>query len=375
MLYIDKYKPQRVEDPHLVGCKREYETLRKWLVNWKVGKGHMILEGGAGSGKTLLSEILMNMNTGYQCLRINTEKLQAAKDMKDDIFNFCSSYSRSMSSLIYGPKNKLLILEEDVDEKMSDILMKKSGIPVLKICASSNYKKGIDSLYESVYINRAPVESISKLLRLISKEEGREIVDKDANVIAYACNGDIRNAINILQFGIKDGKGAKDNFASDSIYECVAKLCGKGGSCNMKWEDLGKECDMMEQRYGRNCSRMIIENLGNFEFDTIGDDQKKKKKDKLGIMDKICESGSFWDRCGYGHDGDELEEMVYIMRRNGSRLVNRLCSSTSSSSTSTSSSKILELHQSDKPPDKKKRKKSGIEEEAIKEAMKKRDCY
>ena len=200
--WIEKYRPMTIND--IVYQKEVVNTLKKCIENNNLS--HLLFYGPPGTGKT--STILASAKDIYtpekykECvLELNASDERGINIIRTKVKTFSQKVIR------HKHKFKLIILDEadsmtvEAQSILRHIIEKYSSIT--RFCIICNY---IDKIIEPIisrcnkyrfYILDRP--SIVKVLKDISKKENIKLNNNVYNYIYKISNGDMRQAITILQ--------------------------------------------------------------------------------------------------------------------------------------------------------------------------------
>ncbi|KAH0787124.1 differentiation specific element binding protein [Histomonas meleagridis] len=206
-LLTEKYRPRSLGD--IIGNKGPINQLKDWLTNFsKKDKKIALISGKPGIGKSTSASLICNL-CGYTVNEFNASDVRS-KSALQEIFN-------TTDSLTFQPKeakklmNKTVLIFDEVDGMSSgdrggiatlSSFAKTTKVPIICICNNINDKK-VEPLLKvslSVSFSEPPEDKIFERLKHISTEEGIEITDEQLQLIANESKGDIRYAINSLQY-------------------------------------------------------------------------------------------------------------------------------------------------------------------------------
>ncbi|KAL0389925.1 UNVERIFIED_CONTAM: Replication factor C subunit [Sesamum calycinum] len=233
--WTEKYRPKVPND--IVGNQSLVKQLHDWLVNWneqflntgKKGKGKkqndsgakkaVLLSGTPGIGKTTSAKLVSQM-LGFQTIEVNASDSRGKADAKiqkgiggstsNSIKELVSNEALSLKMDRSQPPKTVLIMDE-VDGMsagdrggVADLIasIKISKIPIICIC-NDRYSQKLKSLvnYCLLLSFRKPTkQQMAKRLAQIAKAEGLQVNEIALEELAERVNGDIRMALNQLQY-------------------------------------------------------------------------------------------------------------------------------------------------------------------------------
>ncbi|GER53079.1 replication factor C subunit 1 [Striga asiatica] len=231
----EKYRPKVQND--IVGNQSLVTQLRDWLAHWddhflntgKKGKGKkqndnsakkaVLLSGTPGIGKTTSAKLVSKM-LGFQVIEVNASDSRGKADAKIEK-GIGGSTSNSIKELVSNeslglnmersqhPKTVLIMDEVDGMSAgdrggVADLIasIKISKIPIICIC-NDRYSQKLKSLvnYCLLLSFRKPTkQQMAKRLSQIANVEGLQINQIALEELAERVNGDIRMALNQLQY-------------------------------------------------------------------------------------------------------------------------------------------------------------------------------
>ncbi|MHA1409952.1 MAG: replication factor C large subunit [Candidatus Odinarchaeia archaeon] len=204
-LWTEKYRPKKISE--IAANKSEVQEIINWVKNWfdkPPKKRGLLLYGPPGVGKTASIYAIAN-ELSLEVLEINASDKRNAEEIKK-IVGMASEQRSLLSTKIR------IILIDEVDGVagredrggISEIIkiLKKTANPII-MTANDPWNPKLRSLREQcqlIRFKRIRTPSISKVLKKIAELEGIEIEEEAVKKIAINANGDLRSAINDLQF-------------------------------------------------------------------------------------------------------------------------------------------------------------------------------
>ncbi|KAK9750602.1 hypothetical protein RND81_02G207800 [Saponaria officinalis] len=234
MTWTEKYRPKVPND--LVGNQAIVKRLHDWLSHWdeqflssNKGKGKrkndssekkaVLMSGNPGIGKTTTAKIVSKM-LGYESVEVNASDSRGKADSKIGK-GIGGSTANSIKELISNeslganmdrsklPKTVLIMDEVDGMSAgdrggIADLIasIKISKIPIICIC-NDRYSQKLKSLtnYCEQHTFRKPTkQQMAKRLMQIANAEGLQVNEIALEELAERCNGDMRMAVNQLQY-------------------------------------------------------------------------------------------------------------------------------------------------------------------------------
>jgi len=210
LMWVEKYRPHRLED--VINQTEVKERLRP-LLEKQQQMPHLLFAGPPGSGKTTIAhivaeKILGELKSDYT-LSLNASDERGIATVRERVKVFASYSDRRE-----GVPFRLVILDE-ADEMTAPAqtalrrIMEESSrfTRFILICNySSHIIEPIQSRCAIFRFQRVGSEEVVGSLKKIAKEEKLKVTDKVLEAVYEATNGDLRQAINLLQAAATDGE-------------------------------------------------------------------------------------------------------------------------------------------------------------------------
>mmetsp|Transcript_12922 Transcript_12922/g.23961 ORF Transcript_12922/g.23961 Transcript_12922/m.23961 type:complete len:823 (+) Transcript_12922:176-2644(+) len=216
-LWVDKYKPQTVQD--LVGNKSNVDGLIQWLQTWEaihlhktrkptITKNNMqgratLLSGPPGIGKTSAATIVAK-HLGYDIFELNASDARSKKIVGAVLGDAINSGS------LVGKNTKRLVIMDEVDGMSSDdrggiqeliSIIKKSKVPIVCIC-NDRMKSSVRSLANYCFdlkFQRPRVEAVIARVAQVAAKEGFKVEENAVRELANAQQRDLRQVLGSIQ--------------------------------------------------------------------------------------------------------------------------------------------------------------------------------
>jgi replication factor C small subunit len=203
-LWVEKYRPQTTDDYVWIN-KEQKNMVTTWIKDKYIP--HMLLAGGAGSGKTTLAKVLVNELgiDSAEFLHINASRDNGVDTLRIKISNFCST----MSS---GPFKIVLLDEADyITPPAQGILrgMMEQYHESVRFILTCNYPNKIipalHSRLQTITFKRLDETDFTRRLAEILVTEGVELDADTLSLYVKICYPDLRKAINTVQMRSTSG--------------------------------------------------------------------------------------------------------------------------------------------------------------------------
>ncbi|KAJ3679192.1 hypothetical protein LUZ60_017203 [Juncus effusus] len=235
LTWTEKYKPKVPND--IIGNQSIVKQLHDWLKSWdgqflhasQKGKGKkqvdsgskkaILMSGSPGIGKSTTAKLVTQM-LGFQAIEVNASDSRGKADSKI-MKGISGSTANSIKELVnnatlnYGTdkgKNaKAVLIMDEVDGMsagdrggVADLIasIKLSKIPIICIC-NDRYSQKLKSLVNHCLLlnfRKPTKQQMAKRLMQIANSEGVQVNEIALEELADRVNGDMRMAINQLQY-------------------------------------------------------------------------------------------------------------------------------------------------------------------------------
>ena len=199
--WVEKYRPKKLDE--VVGQKHVVERLKSYVETRSVP--NQLYAGPAGVGKTSCAIALAKELFGEEGFSQNFLELNASDERGIDVVR--STIKDFARTLAFNADFKIIFLDEadaltaDAQQALRRTMEKYTK--TTRFILSCNYSSRIIEPIQSrcVVFRFTPLsdEEIKNKLKEIAKKEKLDVDEKAFDAIVYACEGDMRKAINILQ--------------------------------------------------------------------------------------------------------------------------------------------------------------------------------
>lgn len=244
-MFSEKYRPK--SSSQLLGNKGPIEQLKKWLTEYpKVSKKIALVSGPPGVGKSTAVEILCK-ECGYVVNELNASHTRS-KGAIEQLADSASSRSFQAGEQFLG--KAVLVFDEIEGISTGDRggigaivdLAKTAKVPIICICSDLSDPRFVPLTKASLSVGfvkpivKSVVEDIVKYMSWIAEAEKLNITREAIEKIVSTCDGDIRAALNALQFwGHGDSVNKKDEQLKD-VVQATLKVFSSNSSFDEKMD-------------------------------------------------------------------------------------------------------------------------------------------
>ncbi|MGC8676376.1 MAG: replication factor C large subunit [Candidatus Micrarchaeia archaeon] len=213
MLLYEKYTPYSLNG--IIGNGEAVAAIKRFGEDVLAGKKPkpILLYGPPGTGKTTAAKALASM-FGFGLILLSASDYRDADTLRKKLL------PATVSKGLFSKTN--LIVFDEIDELSSQFdkgaqgvivqILQHSRQPVLLI-ANDFWSQSISFLrayVERVEFKKLSTEEILSFIRGVAGKEGAKIDDEVLKAVAERCNGDLRAALNDLEFAMGAGPDALD---------------------------------------------------------------------------------------------------------------------------------------------------------------------
>ncbi|MEM3786023.1 MAG: AAA family ATPase [Nitrososphaeria archaeon] len=198
--WAEKYR--NIEFNMIIGNEMARKEFFEWLKNWKQEDKAVLLVGPPGTGKNT-SVYSAARQLGYYVIELNASDIRTKDALNKRLGT--SLYAKNLFN------EKRMVLFDEIDglygredygglEYINELL-DKPPLPIV-LTANDETNDNIIKLSRKVIVIRfqkVPLRLIEIYLKHICKKEGKNIDNKILHNIVGKSNGDVRNALNMLQ--------------------------------------------------------------------------------------------------------------------------------------------------------------------------------
>jgi len=206
--FVEKFRPIILDN--VLSQDMTIRALKKFIENDNMP--HLLFYGPPGTGKTstinaVINELYGVQNVQYMTMTINASDERGIEIVRNKIKPFISSYSLCNTTDNNIPSYKFVILDEaDAITQSAQKMLKKiieEYTDRARFCLICNCIKYINSALQSrcILFNFSPlnIESVSKKIISIAKENNFSITKNGIETIWKISNGDMRKVLHMLQ--------------------------------------------------------------------------------------------------------------------------------------------------------------------------------
>lgn len=204
-LWVEKYRPKRLEDVALAPAYRE--KLSGYLRDGMIP--HMLFEGPPGSGKTTVARILID-SLDCEALRLNASDERGIDVVRGKIKNFARVSSMKKFKVVF--MDEADALTDDAQDALRATM--EAFAAMTRFVLTCNYLTKITEPIQSrcqtglFHFSAMPQEEMARILKTILSSEKIGYEDADVAKHIAMCYPDMRRAISLAQQAVRSGRFA-----------------------------------------------------------------------------------------------------------------------------------------------------------------------
>lgn len=200
-IWAEKYRPTNLDT--YIGNDGIKEKIKSMISQNDVS--HLLLYGGAGTGKTTLAKIIAK-STDCDYLYINASDENNVDTVRNKIKEFASSISFKAFKLIILDEADFLTPASQAALRNIMETFSKTTRFILTCNYAERIIEPIQSRCQAFHVTPPSKKDIAVKLATILKKENIEFAKEDVATIVTSCFPDIRKCINYTQQQVIDGK-------------------------------------------------------------------------------------------------------------------------------------------------------------------------
>ncbi len=287
--WIEKYRPEKLKD--VVGQKDITARLESYVKNKTMP--NLMFSGPAGVGKTscavALAKELFSGSFQQNFLELNASDERGIDVVRETIKDFART-------LAFDSGFKIIFLDEsdaltnDAQQALRRTMEKYSR--TCRFILSCNYSSKLIEPIQSrcvVYrFNRLSAKDIEGRIKYVADEEKVHIDQKALDAIVYVAEGDLRNAVNVLQASASLGEKVTEKVvyevSSRARPEEVKRMIQLGLAG--KFLEARAALDKLMYEHGMSGEDVIVQ----LHRELVSMDEKELPgKEKIELLDKVGE--------------------------------------------------------------------------------------
>ena len=210
-LWVEKYRPDILEG--YLGNDEFISNLTEWISKNDIP--HLLLTGGAGTGKTTAAKLIIN-NINCDSLYINCSDENGIDTIRDKVKSFASAASFKPQKVVIMDEADFLTINAQAALRN---VIESFSLTTRFIFTCNFVERIIDPLQSkltSFHLITPEPKQIAKHLKGILEQEQVEFDVNDLVNIVKKTYPDIRRALNILQSSINKGKLTPKNITDNN---------------------------------------------------------------------------------------------------------------------------------------------------------------